>query len=39
VLKGPFKLADPLLVLAFNRVGDRAFAGLRGTLAARQPVS
>jgi carbon monoxide dehydrogenase subunit G len=32
-LKGPFKLADPLLALAFRRVGDRALAGLRETLA------
>jgi len=32
-LKGPLKLADPLLALAFRRVGDRALAGLRETLA------
>jgi len=32
-LKGPFKLADPVLALAFRRVGDRALAGLRETLA------
>lgn len=32
-LKGPFKLADPVLTLAFRRVGDRALAGLRETLA------
>ncbi len=31
-LKGPFKLADPLLALAFNRVGDRALQGLRDAL-------
>lgn len=31
-LKGPFKLADPLLALAFSRVGDRALNGLRETL-------
>lgn len=31
-LKGPMKLADPLLGLAFKRVGDRALAGLRQTL-------
>jgi carbon monoxide dehydrogenase subunit G len=31
-LKGPFKLADPLLWVAFNRVGARALAGLRRTL-------
>ncbi len=33
-LKGAMKLADPLLALAFNRVGDRALDGLRQTLAA-----
>jgi len=32
-LKGPFRLADPLLALAFRRVGDRALAGLRQVLA------
>jgi carbon monoxide dehydrogenase subunit G len=32
-LKGLFRLADPLLGLAFTRVGDRALAGLRNTLA------
>jgi carbon monoxide dehydrogenase subunit G len=37
-LKGPFKLADPLLALAFKRVGDRALAGMRKTLGAEQPV-
>lgn len=31
-LKGAFKLADPLLRIAFRRVGDRALAGLRRTL-------
>lgn len=31
-LKGPLRLADPLLALAFNRVGDRALAGLREVL-------
>ncbi len=36
-LKGAFKLADPLLGLAFNRVGHRALAGLRATLGTRQP--
>ena len=35
-LKGPFKLADPLLALAFNRLGDRALHGLRASLT-RQP--
>lgn len=38
-LKGPFKLFDPLLALAFKRVGDRALAGMRETLATLQPVS
>ena len=33
-LKGPFKLADPLLGVAFKRVGDRALAGLRKTVGA-----
>ena len=32
-LKGPLGL-DPLLKLAFNRIGDRAVDGLRGTLQA-----
>jgi len=32
-LKGPLRLADPLLGLAFRRVGDRALDGLRTTLA------
>jgi carbon monoxide dehydrogenase subunit G len=36
-LKGPFKLADPLLALAFKRVGDRALAGMRKTLGTRRP--
>ncbi len=31
-LKGPYKLANPLLQLAFKRVGARALAGLRKTL-------
>jgi carbon monoxide dehydrogenase subunit G len=31
-LKGPLKLADPLLRVAFKRVGARALAGLRKTL-------
>ncbi len=38
-LKGPLKLADPLLALAFRRVGDRALAGMRGALRAEQLVS
>ena len=32
-LKGLLRLADPLLSLAFNRVGDRALVGLREALA------
>ena len=31
-LRGPLRLADPLLGLAFKRVGDRALAGLRERL-------
>jgi len=31
-LKGLLRIADPILALAFNRVGDRALAGLRRTL-------
>jgi carbon monoxide dehydrogenase subunit G len=36
-LKGPLRIGDPLLRLAFNRVGDRALAGLRNKLAPTQP--
>ena len=36
-LKGLLRIADPLLGLAFNRVGDRALDGLRDTLGSRQP--
>jgi Polyketide cyclase / dehydrase and lipid transport len=36
-LKGLLRLADPLLALAFNRVGDRALAGLREVLAHPAP--
>lgn len=36
-LKGPLRIADPLLGLAFDRVGDRALEGLRATLGTRQP--
>jgi hypothetical protein len=32
-LKGPLRALDPLLGLAFDRVGDRAAAGLRAKLA------
>ena len=38
-LKGPFKLADPLLAIAFKRIGDRALKGMRKTLRAEQLVS
>lgn len=33
-LKGPLRLADPLLKLVFNRIGDRAVDGLRAQLGA-----
>ncbi len=33
-LKGAFRLADPLLGLAFKRVGDQALAGMRAKLGA-----
>lgn len=33
-LKGPMRIADPLLGLAFKRVGDQALAGMRAKLAA-----
>ena len=36
-LKGPLRIADPLLGLAFERVGDRALEGLRETLGSRDP--
>jgi carbon monoxide dehydrogenase subunit G len=36
-LKGPLRIADPILALAFNRVGDRALAGLRRTLVPPRP--
>ncbi|MBV8221122.1 MAG: hypothetical protein JO325_21875, partial [Solirubrobacterales bacterium] len=36
-LKGLLRLADPLLALAFRRVGDRALAGLREVLARPAP--
>lgn len=32
-LKGPMRLADPLLALAFKRVGDRALTSMRQVLA------
>jgi carbon monoxide dehydrogenase subunit G len=33
-LKGPLRLADPLLKLIFNRIGDKAAAGLREAVGA-----
>ena len=36
-LKGPLRIADPLLGLAFDRVGDRALEGLRERLGSRDP--
>jgi hypothetical protein len=36
-LKGVRKLVDPLLELAFKRLGDRARDGLRAKLNQRQP--
>lgn len=36
-LKGVLRLADPLLGLAFERVGDRALGGLRATLTRPEP--
>jgi hypothetical protein len=36
-LKGLLRIVDPVLALAFNRVGDRALAGLRSSLATSQP--
>ena len=38
-LKGAMRIADPLLGLAFKRIGDRALAGMRKTLRTEQPVS
>jgi hypothetical protein len=37
VLKGPLRIADPLLGLAHERAGDRAPEGLRETLGSRDP--
>jgi carbon monoxide dehydrogenase subunit G len=37
-LKGPLALLDPVLAVVFSRIGDRALAGLRQTLAGRPPV-
>lgn len=36
-LKGPLRIADPLLGLAFDRVGDRALDGLREVLGVSDP--
>lgn len=38
-LSGPLRLADPVLRLFFGRIGDRAAAGLRRTLAGAPPTS
>lgn len=37
-LKGPLRILDPLLALAFKRVGDRALAGLMRTLDGRPAI-
>ncbi|MDE3070906.1 MAG: SRPBCC family protein [Acidobacteriota bacterium] len=36
-LKGPMRVAGPLLALAFKRVGDRALKGLERTIGAAGP--
>jgi hypothetical protein len=38
-LKGPLRALDPLLGPTFNRVGDRAAAGLRAKLTSAKPAS
>jgi carbon monoxide dehydrogenase subunit G len=38
-LKGLLRVADPLLALAFKRVGDRALGGLREVLGRPAPVA
>jgi carbon monoxide dehydrogenase subunit G len=38
-LKGLLRIADPVLALAFKRVGERALVGLRRTFAASEPQS
>ena len=38
-LRGVLKVANPVLALAFRRIGDRAAAGLRRALAAEPPVA
>ena len=38
-LKGPLRALDPLLGLAFNRIGDHAAAGLRAKLTAAKTAS
>jgi hypothetical protein len=38
-LRGGFRVANPLLGLAFSRIGDRAAAGLRRVLAGDVPTS
>jgi hypothetical protein len=36
-LKGPLRIADPVLGLAFDRIGNRAVEGLREALGGRDP--
>jgi carbon monoxide dehydrogenase subunit G len=36
-LKGPLRIADPVLGLAFDRIGNRALEGLREALGGRDP--
>lgn len=38
-LKGLMRIADPLLALAFKRVGDRALAGMRKAIATAEPAA
>ena len=37
VMRGPAKLADPLVALGFKKMGDDAAAGLAGVLHAPAP--
>jgi carbon monoxide dehydrogenase subunit G len=38
-LKGWLRVADPLLALAFKRVGDQALAGMRKTIGTSRPLT
>jgi carbon monoxide dehydrogenase subunit G len=38
LLRGPLRLFDPLLGLAFKRIGDRAAAGLRRVLVGKEVI-